>query len=335
MVGSSKCDELKEVVNKLIQKDKIYNIIWGNMVSRVIYVIIILILLFLAYKSGMYAYKHEGVVIAGQNLKPGMTLSQYAGPFFKKFTKVTNDKYMFKADPSMRSAVTSQEDIDNYETFIKELRSPDYKGLSKTFCNKVKPLDPCICEGAKGNPGGLNGGNDTGPGGTDYFKINKCTPLTPAAQAIVNQKKESMQHFFGVIPKCCCRDKNDVTKSIPSGCKSSKPDLTMGKQTIKATDEIDKDCKDVDCSQDTAHLNDTALKLGPDGKPVPATDYKAATANLTIVTTPTPITVKPGNTALSDAKKESYNSDIKINDKKSKDSNIILEFGKFLAYYIS
>ena len=114
MVGGGKCDELKEIVDKIMKKDNLYNIVWGSMVSRVVYVIILLILLFFAYKSGMYAYKHEGIVIAGQNIQSGMLLSQYAGPFFKKFTSVTNDKYMFKGDPSMRSDLTSQEDINNY-----------------------------------------------------------------------------------------------------------------------------------------------------------------------------------------------------------------------------
>jgi hypothetical protein len=198
MIGGGKCDELKEIVNKIMKKDKVYNIILGTTVSRVVYGIIVLILLIMAYRIGLYMYKYEGIVVGGQSIEKGMAISQYAGPFFKKFTTVTRDKFMFKGDPKSRSPGTSQADLDNYDSFIKELKSPAYKGLAKTFCNKVKPFDPCNCEGATDNPEERNGGiKRTGDdANVDYFKINGCTPVTPEAQKVMDQKKAATKHFL-------------------------------------------------------------------------------------------------------------------------------------------
>jgi hypothetical protein len=283
----------------------------------------------MAYKIGLYMYKHEGIVIGGYKFQEGMLLSQYAGPFFKKFTKVTNDKYMFKGDPTKRSAITTQADIDNYDSFIKELRSPEYKGLAKTFCNKVKPFDPCICEGARDNPKGENGGNARTGADKDfnYFAKNGCTKFTDEANKVIAQKREATKHFFGVIPKCCC--KNDHG-DLPTGCDSKSTTTVKGTDGIPVALEKDVkgECKDVDCTADKQKLNLTPLP--PEG--VQALDAKSKLARVSITTTPSHIETKITG-SVQGAKTETYTSNVIT--EKPKDTNILSEFGKFLAYYIS
>ena len=331
MIGGAKCEELKEIVNKIMKKDKLFNLVFGTTVSKVVYGIIVLILLILAYRIGLYMYRQEGIVVGGQNFQKGMALSQYAGPFFKTFTQVTMDKYMFKNDPKNRSKVTTQEDLDNYDSFIKQLKSAEYKGLAKTFCNKVKPFDPCTCEGATDNPNELNGGRKrTGDdANTDYFKINGCTPITPEAQQVINQKKEASQHFFGAIPKCCCDQPDD----LPSGCKSKTTAIkdANGKELLKIKDEKG-DCANVNCEKENAKIRDTKLNLTREG--IRDLDYKAGAGKITNITsTPTPISTDlPAS--VQGSKKDTFTSNITITEEK-KDLNIISKLGKILAYYIS
>ena len=328
MIGGGKCDELKEIVNKIMKKDKIYNIIFGNMVSRIIYIIILIVLIVIVYKIGLYMYKHEGIVIGGYKLQDGMLLSQYAGPFFKKFTKVTDDKYMFNGDPTKISPLTTQEDINNYDSFIKELRSPDYKGLTKTFCNKVKPFDPCICEGAKDTPAGRNGGNIRPNDPIDYFAKNSCTKLTNEAQKVIDQKKEATKHFFGIIPKCCC--KNDHG-DLPTGCNSISTTIIKGtddKPSVELEKDATGDCANVDCTSDKIKLNLTPLS--PNG--VTDMDAKQQLTNVSITQVPSPIETKITG-SVQGTSPETYTS--KVIEDKPKNSNILSEFGKFLVYYIS
>jgi len=225
MTGGMDCNLFKKQVSNLIKKDKIYGFLLGGYINAIIYVIVILVLAYYAFKYSISTTKHTGVVFFGNKYADGYTLGEYGEIFLRMYGNVSREKYMFADDiaknpnSTKKSQNITQDDIDNYEAFLKQLREENDGILKKhidKFCQIVKPCNDCLC-----------------PGNTDA----QCQP-TPEAQRILNHKNAlgMGDKFFGEVPNCCCA--KELRIDVP-GC-------DVDKATIGATGVVSppEPCKD-------------------------------------------------------------------------------------------
>jgi len=248
--GGVDCNLFKKQMDNIIKTDRVYSLVLGGTINIIIYVVIILVLIYFAFIYGVRSTKYDGIVILGQKYAYGFTLSKYGEIFLRMNGNVAREKYMYASEiaekqklnkiSDKKSSIVTKADLDNYESFLKELRKPNLKKYVDKFCEIVKPCNDCLC-----------------PGNPD----SKCK-LTSEAQKVIEHKKAlNMDNmFFGKIPNCCCAKKLNV--SVP-GCDALTE--TIGPNGSLVTP--DAPCEDMagnilNCN-DEKYLRDINLVLKP------------------------------------------------------------------------
>ena len=265
--GNEDCNKFEDMVKKLIDKDFIYSYTLGNNVVFYIIIVIFIIGIVVGIHFGRKAMFFNGIVIPGYgSLAQGYSTIDWMSAGLYKFFLVRQDMFFYTGkNSSGKSGTTTDKDQAEFNELLKDLKLPEYKPTVQYLCDKILPCSTavntaCNCKGA--DP-------------------KKCyEQSSPSAKAVLDSNKKSAQHFFGIIPKCCCTKigagfieetaKNkgkltvpqleNLTISLPACSDGSDTPIIPGadpkskeindKVISKMKADVRKDCADVDCTKE-------------------------------------------------------------------------------------
>jgi hypothetical protein len=252
------CNKFEKVVKKLIDSDLIYHFTLGTTPGLIIYVLIFLVLIGVGIYYGRQSLYVNGTTLPGVgNVAQGYTMIDWMTSGLYKFYTVRQDTYFYTGKNSAgNSKTTTAADVAEFTKLIEDLRTPAYKPAVDYFCDKILPCSSgsmstaCTCKD---------------PDGKQLPQCQDKNTLSPSALAILESKKKMSQHFFGIIPKCCCTKlgtgvikpdsahplvASNLTVELPS-CSdgSSTTNAIAGAPSVNAANLADE-CKDVNCTNE-------------------------------------------------------------------------------------
>jgi hypothetical protein len=255
------CSKFEKIVKKLTDSDLIYRFTLGTTPGLIIYVLIFLILIGVGIHYGRQSLYINGTTLPGiGNIAKGYSMIDWMTSGLYKFYTVRQDMYFYTGKNSAgNSKTTTAADEAEFTKLINELRTPEYKDTVHYFCDQVLPCNrgsmntACTCKD---------------PNGKQLPQCQDKKVLSPSAFSILESKKKMSQHFFGIIPKCCCTKLGDgvirpdpaypiiasnLTIELPScsdGSSTVKPiEGSTNKTELKASD-LKNECKDINCKDE-------------------------------------------------------------------------------------